>query len=340
MIVTVEALTDASRRALEKAGASPGNASEVANHLVLANLSGVDTHGVVHIPRYIDEIRMGWIDPLAEPAVLHEGSSYALVSGNWTFGQVATRLATEIAITKSNETGMAIVGLVQANHIGRVGHYVEMAAERRTATLVFSGGYGVEQPAAVPFGGRTALLHTNPIAFGFPGGSEPPLTFDFATTAVAGMKVVAARERSEQLPPNSIVDRDGRPTTNPADYFAGGSYLPFGGHKGYALMMASEFVGRIFTGSDRFADTKRGGPSMRHQGVTVIAFRVDLMDNLEDVLGRVDEMERRTHAVPPAPGFTEVMVPGDPERRAREQRKRDGIPIGESLWHELSGLAE
>src|SRR2546428_11166682 len=144
MIVTAEALSRASRRALEKVGASPGNASEVADHLVLANLSGVDTHGVIHIPQYIDEIRQGWIDPIAEPTVLQGDSNYALVSGNWTFGQVAARSATEIAIAKASEAGMAIVGLVQANHIGRVGHYVEMAAERRMAILIFTGGYGEE----------------------------------------------------------------------------------------------------------------------------------------------------------------------------------------------------
>ena len=320
---------------LRSAGADEPNAAAVAQHLVLANLSGVDTHGVCHVARYVKGIRDGLIVPTASPEVLRETASTALVSGHWTFGHTAARFAMEVAIEKAKAESMAIISLVQAHHIGRLGHYVEMAAADELISMVWAGGFGAEIPVAVPYGGRKPLLHTNPIAMGFPAGAEPPMMIDFATTTLAGVKVLNAHNRKQQLPPGCIVDQQGNPTTNPADFYDGGGHLPFGGHKGYAVMMAAEFLGRIFTGSDAFADPRRGGPTMRRQGVTLIVFRADLFLALDDYASRADELERKTREIPPAPGFTEVLVPGDPERRTRATRERDGIPIEEDVWHSI-----
>ncbi|MCE2397181.1 Ldh family oxidoreductase, partial [Candidatus Poribacteria bacterium] len=121
-----------------------------------------------------------------------------------------------------------------------------------------------------------------------------------------------------------IVDKDGNPSTDANDFVNGGGHVPFGGHKGYALMMATEFLGRIFTGADAFVDSKHGGPIMRHQGVTFIAFKADLFQPFSDYANRADEMGRRVRAIPPAPGFDEVLMPGDPEVRTRANRQRDG----------------
>ena len=136
------------------------------------------------------------------------------------------------------------------------------------------------------------------------------MMFDWATTALSGVKVDNAYHRGEQLPPNSIVDKDGVPTTNPDDFFAGGAHLPFGGHKGYTLMMTAEYLGRIFTGSDSYVETGRAGAIMRHQGVSMMAIKADLFQPFADYAERADEMERRVRAVPPAPGFDEVLAPG------------------------------
>jgi LDH2 family malate/lactate/ureidoglycolate dehydrogenase len=174
---------------------------------------------------------------------------------------------------------------------------------------------------------------------GFPAGQEPTMMFDYATTALSGVKVVNAQRRGQQVPPGCIVDKDGNPTTDPNDFFNGGAYVAFGGYKGYALMMAAEFLGRIFVGSDDFVEAGRAGPTLRHQGVTMIVLKADLFVPFAEYAEWADEMERRVRAVPPAPGFEEVLVPGDPEVRTREARQRDGIPIADDVWKSITELA-
>jgi LDH2 family malate/lactate/ureidoglycolate dehydrogenase len=164
------------------------------------------------------------------------------------------------------------------------------------------------------------------------------MLFDFATTAGSGVKVANAKRTGEPLPPGWIVDKNGNPSTKASDFFDGGAYLPFGGHKGYALMVGVEFLGRIFSGSDSYAEAGRGGPYMRHQGVTMIVFKADLFQAQGEYARRADEMLHRIRAVPPAPGFKEVLVPGDPEARTRAIRERDGIPIPDDVWEEICAL--
>ncbi len=328
------------KQILLAAGADEQNAGEVADHLVLANLSGVDTHGIWPIPIYVAGIQAKEILPAAKPAILQETATSALVTGNWTFGHVAAKYAMELAISKAKTQNVAVVGIVQMHHIGRLGHYVEMAAADKMIGMVWAGGFGEEAPATVPYGGKTRVLHTNPISIGLPAGEESTMMFDWATTALSGVKVDNAHHRGEQLPPNSIVDKDGVPSANPDDFFAGGGHLPFGGHKGYTLMMTTEYLGRIFTGSDDYVEAGRAGAIMRHQGVTMIAIKADLFQPFADYAKRADEMERRVRAIPPAPGFEEVLAPGDMEARARVRRRRDGIPIADDIWRSFTEAAK
>ena len=339
IIKTADELRELVRKIFLTVGADERNAGGVAEHLVLANLSGVDTHGIWHVPRYVEAVKAGEIVPTAWPERVRESSTSALVAGGWTFGHVTARYAMEVAMEKATEHGVAVVGMLQTHHIGRLGHYVEMAAAKGLISMVWAGGYGEEEPIAVPYGGRERVLHTNPIAMSFPVGEAPPMMFDFATTAVAGVKVVNAHRRGEQLPPGAIVDKEGEVSTDPNDVFDGGGHVPFGAHKGYALMMAAEYLGRIFTGANAFAEAGRGGPIVRHQGVTMIALRADLFQPMEAYSERADEMARRVRAVPPAPGFKEVLAPGDPEARTRAARRRDGIPIADDIWESIVEVA-
>lgn len=339
IVKTADTLQALAREILLKGGADEHNADIVAEHLVSANLSGVDTHGVWHLPHYVKGMQAGEIVGTARPEILNETAASALVKGNWAFGHVTAKYAMETAIEKAKEHHVTVVGLVQACHIGRLGHYVEMAASEGMISMLWAGGFGVEVPATAPYGGRERALHTNPLAMGFPGGEAPPMMFDFATTAVSGVKVLDARRRGVQLPAGCLVDKDGVPSTDPNDYFDGGAYLPFGGHKGYALMMAVEFLGRIFTGSDTFTDVGRGGAIMGHQGVTMIVLKADLFRPFAAFTNQVNEMGDRIRGVAPAPGFGAVLMPGDPESRTRAARKRDGIPIADDVWESIVGVA-
>ena len=330
---TVEELHGQALRVLLAAGADRHNAEIVAAHLVLADLSGVDSHGVWHLRGYVEAIQEGAILPAERPETLTETASSALISGHWTFGQTAGSYAMDVAIAKAREHGIAVTSVVQKHHLGRLGHYVEMAVDQGMIGMALAGGQGELAPATMPYGGARNLLHTNPLAVAFPTGvAGHPMMFDFATSATAGVKVTNARNRNEKLVHGYITDKHGRPTDDPQEFFDGGGHAPFGGHKGYAIMMMVEYLGRIFAGANAYADDRRAGVVHRNEGGTMIAIKADLFQSMDDYTASAVAMAERTRQVPPAPGFEEVLVPGDPEARTRAIRRRDGIPIQDDVW--------
>jgi LDH2 family malate/lactate/ureidoglycolate dehydrogenase len=337
--LTADRLRQVGEAVFRAAGASAENAARVTASLVDANLAGHDSHGVQHVPGYVRSIQEGQIVADARPAVLRETAVTALVSGQWTFGQVAAGFATGCAIEKAKRSGLAAVGLVQVNHVGRLGEYAEMAAREGIVAIVAAGGFAEERGQAVPFGGARPALGTNPIAFGFPAGRDDPMFLDFATTAIAAGKVAVARAKGLPLPEGVLLDRDGRPTTDPNAYYEGGALLPFGGHKGYALSMAVEFLGRVVTGSETFATEGRGGQYFARSGTMELAIDPAAFGPLEAYRDRADATIDRIKAVPPAPGHAEVLVPGDPEHRSRRERARDGVPLPQATWESIRDCA-
>ena len=338
-------LHDVVRRVLDAAGASAENATRMADALVSANMRGVDTHGVFHLNGYVQAVLDGKLDASASPSIVRETANTALVDGNRTFGHVAAKFATDIAVRKAKENDIAAVGLVRSEHIGRLGEYAEMAAAEGVVAIVSGAGYMLGNKVAAPYGGSKGLLSSNPIAIGFPGGEEPGMVFDYATTAMANSKMNLYKMRNEELPAGTVIDKDGYPTTNPTAVEEGGYLLPFGGHKGYALMMAVEFLGQVLVGSDAVEDDGMGTQSMVRQGVSIIAIRADVFRPDADFRRRADELVREARSIPPAPGFKEVMAPGDPESRAQAQRSAEGIPVPDKVWQliveagELVGVA-
>lgn len=315
------------------------NAAIVANHLVSANLSGVDTHGVWQLPGYIAAIQAGELVPAARPEIVRETDTSALVRGNWTFGQVVAKFAIGKAIAKAAKHDVAVVGLVESHHIGRLGEYAEAAAAEGMIAMVWGGGFGEKRPRVVPHGGRGPVLGTNPLAMGLPAGREPRMLFDFATAASSGVKIVNAQRTGQEVPDGWIVDKEGNSTNNVDDLMEGGGQIPFGAHKGYALAVAAEWLGRVFTGSAQFAQADRGGLYFSHSGAAMMVFRAGLFQPFADYAKRADRLRQRIEAVPPAAGVEKVLIPGDPELQARAHRLREGIPIPESLWRELVDLA-
>jgi LDH2 family malate/lactate/ureidoglycolate dehydrogenase len=324
---------------LTRAGASNANADCVAAHLVNANLAGVDTHGVWQLPGYVAAIHRGELLPRETPGSLLDQAAASLVTGNWGFGQVAALEAAEQVIRKAEACGIAVAGIVQSHHIGRLGEYAERIARHGLISMIWASGLGEEKADVVPYGGSTPIFGTNPLGIGLPVPRQPPVVVDFATSATSGVKIIEAIRKGTVLPPGMIVDKTGAPTTDPQQVRAGGGQLPFGGHKGYSLMFAVEVLGRILVGADEYVKPPMGGVPFSHQGVTMIALKADLFQPLESYLESMTELRERVRAVPPAPGFTDVVVPGDPEMRARAARKRDGISIPDDVWQNLLALA-
>ena len=339
-VIASRELCQISKRILMAAGADERNADGISEHLISANLCGVDTHGVWHLPGYVSALKSGEALGTTWPEIIKDTATSALVTGHWGFGQVAAKFAMEIAIEKAKSQNVAVAAVVQCHHTSRLGFYSEMASKAGMASIVFSGGYGEIAPAATPYGGRERIFHTNPIAMGLPGRGGYSILLDFATSAASGVKVVDARNRNEKVPEGWIVDKDGQPTTDPKEFFAGGGHVPFGSHKGWALMIASEFMSQVLTGSEKYADDRHGGDILRYQATTMVVFKADLFQTMDEYCSRAEEVAQRARQIKPARGFDKVMVPGDKETETRDTRAQQGIPIPDDTWQSIAETAK
>jgi hydroxycarboxylate dehydrogenase B len=318
----------------QAAGATPAIGAAVADALVLANLSGHDSHGVIRIPAYVAQIKAGRLDPAADPTVISSKHATALVNGNNGFGQVTGRFVTDQAIALAKEYGASAVGAIGCNHVGRVGEYPERAAREGVILFATCGVVGGRVARTAPFGGREGVLSTNPIAIGLPAAERPPMIIDFATTVVAEGKVQVARAKGVDLPPGAIMDKHGRPSVNPNDLYDGGTMLPFGGHKGFGLAMVAAVLSQGLTGELSLS----GAPS--GMGFFVWAVDTGAFTPAADFGKRVDWMIDTVKAVPPAEGFKEVLVPGEPELRERTARGEAGVPVAEATWEAIQESAK
>lgn len=331
---TATELREVTERIFKGAGAPDDIAREMGEALVGANLAGHDSHGVIRIPAYVNAIKNGSLDPAARPSIIEETATTALVDGHWTFGHVSARYATDVAIRKAKASKTAIVSIVRCNHIGRLGQWASQAAAEDVIALVCVGGGGgspgrLGRGAAAPFGGAEPVFSTNPISIGIPVGETPDYLLDFATTVVAEGKIQVARAKGAELPPGCILDKNGKPSTNPNDLYDGGVLLPFGGHKGYALAAFVEMMCGAFTPGDTYNGNERRGGAVVW-AVDAFAFRDkgDYEKNADFVLQRIKKVR-------PAEGFKEVLLPGEPERLSAEARMREGIPVADTTWNQI-----
>jgi LDH2 family malate/lactate/ureidoglycolate dehydrogenase len=344
--VASAALEDFTRRVFERLGTPGDVAGEVAAHLVRANLAGHDSHGVIRIPQYAMQIEQGAIKPAAQPQVVRERGAALLVDAAQGFGHFATNFALERAIEKARELGVAAAAVRGANHIGRLGDYAESAARRGFIAELTVGAAGPGVGASAPFGGTKRFLGTNPWAIGIPNGAGNPVLIDFATTVVAEGKVRVARSKHEPLPPGCIVDKAGMPSTNPEDFYAGGSLLPFGGHKGYGLSLAAALLGGLAAidegndpGMGGTPRTAGEGAGERLGGVLVAVIDPGAFGDATDYADAVGRVTGAARRVPPGPGAREVLLPGDPEARNRAERERAGVALPVDTWDAIAQVA-
>ncbi len=323
---------------LHAAAVSAEEASIVRQHMIGANLVGHDSHGVILLPTYMDRIKKGHIVPGAKFETVREGPTTARINGHWGFGQVVSERAMRLAIEKAKTHQVAAVTVFHQSHVGRVADYPLMATRAGMIGLMTADS-GKTAKHVAPFGGRLARLGTNPICMALPSDLPGPVFIDMATSAVAAGKLGVARNRKQQIPLGWIVDKDGRPTTDPNAYYAGGAILPVGGdqgHKGYGLSFMVEVLSGILTGLGFGIDPK--GP--HNDGVFMAAFAVDAFRPLDEFKRDIADFVKYVKDTPPAEGFKEVLYPGELEYHTEQQRRREGIPIEDETWRQLTALAE
>ena len=343
--ISHEFLSKAAFHIYRAAGVPKEEAYIVASHQVKANLAGHDSHGIILLPSYVEGVKKGHIVPGAPFEVVSETPSTARINGHWGFGFVVAEKAMRIAIQKAKAHNVAALTVFYQSHIGRLSTYSTMAAQEGMIGLITADS-GAGPKAVAPLGGRERRLGTNPLSIAVPSNLDSPVFLDMATSAVAAGKIEVARARKEQIPLGWIIDKEGNPTKDPNDYYAGGSILPFGGeqvHKGYGLSFMVEVLSNILTGMGFGIDRKgweaRHGLEYRHNDACFISvFNVDAFYPLEDFKREVTGLTESVKSSLTAKGFKEVLYPGEIEWLTEQKRRREGVPIEDETWQRIESL--
>lgn len=316
------------------AGSSKREAGLIARHLVTSNLRGHDSHGVGSIPVYIRNIRSGDLPLNAALTTVTDTESLLICDGNGGAGQVIAHDAIDLGIAKARRNGVALVGLRNSHHIGRIGHWAEQCAEAGMVSIHFVNV--VSDPSVAPFGGTAARVGTNPFSVGIPRGGERPIILDFATSKLAVGKVRVAQNKGHPLPEGALLTADGLPTTDPSVLFGQpkGILLPFGDHKGWGLSVACELLGAALTGGKT-----QSGPKRQNAVINCMLSIVISPDKLGTSEAFRDEIGAFTRWVQSGTN-SEVLLPGDIEADLTEERSAAGIPIDPKSWSDILKAAK
>src|SRR5215472_144074 len=312
------------RRLLVAHGVPEDDAAIVAACLVGADLRGVDTHGLCRLPGYLDRLRRGLINPRPVLAPARVTPVAATLDGQNGFGFVVGTRAMQEAIAIARELGIGVVSARRSTHFGMAAAYVLQALDAGLIALVFSNA----SPAMPPWGALSALLGTNPFAAGAPAGRHPPFLLDMSPAVAARGKIRRVERRGEKIPLGYALDADGHPTSDPKAAL-GGVVLPIGTYKGSGLSMLMDIFGGVISGANYggdVGDQYKVYDRPQDVGHFFLAMKPDLFVPQEDYRDRMDTLIERVHASPTAPDFEEVLMPGEPERRHEEERRRRGIP--------------
>ena len=327
-------------------GCSAEEAGRIARNLVGANLTGHDSHGVLRTPRYVLWLRQGQVKPGQTLRIVSETQSFALADGGFGFGQTIAPQSVELGLAKARNEGVAIIAVRNSGHIGRVGDWAEMAAAAGFVSVHFVNVAGSQLVA--PFGGVDRRISTAPFTVGFPMAGAEPIILDFATSMVAEGKVMVASNGGKPLPPGVLIDEDGSLSNDPRTLYGDGrdashrgtragtgAIRAMGDHKGSGLALICELLAGALTASGC------AGPGERTVANGMLSFYIDA-----GALGVAETMtaEARCYldwvkASRPAEAGGEVLLPGEPERRRRAERLREGIPLPEDGWASICDTA-
>lgn len=303
-------------------------ARSISESLVQAQEAGHASHGVIRLPEYTAAIDNKVIIPDNHPLIKFEFNATVVIDAQWGWGQIACKLAVEIATKKAKEFGVCVISIANCNHIGRVGEYSELLAEQNLISMTWCN----TDPAVAAFGGRDRLFGTNPFAAGIPSNGDP-VVIDFATAASAEGKIRVAKANGVLLPPGMIIDKDGIESNDPNAFYNGGAILPFGGHKGYCLSLMIELLGGALSGNH---------PSMnaaytQGSGTVMVVIDPDKFFGTAAFKDEISEAITAIRATPAIKPENPVLVPGDVENQQRK-KNRPKIEISQSILDSIREL--
>jgi ureidoglycolate dehydrogenase (NAD+) len=320
---------------LEHVGFAREDAAYIADSLVDANLRGVDSHGVMRLPVYLERVALGHVDPTAMPSATGAGAMRT-IDGMRAAGQLVARLATSEARSAASLHGIGAALARRSAHFGAAGYFARQLAHEGCIGIVMSNSESI----VVPHGGADPVLGTNPIAVAAPTSDGAPVSLDMATSAAAMGRVMVAATRGEAIPADWGVDADGRPTTDPNRVV---SLVGVGGPKGYALGLVVELLAGVLTGAafgTEIGNMYRDRDRAQDVGHFVLAIDIEQVMPFPQYLERLDHLLAMLRGVRPAPGSAGVLLPGEPEERRRTERLAHGIPLERPTASDLRAVGE
>jgi uncharacterized oxidoreductase len=330
------------------AGCEAGEGARIAHHLLSANLTGHDSHGVIRTPRYVQWLQEGKVKAGQTISIVHETPTHAIVDGNWGFGQTVAPQAVDLGIAKAKQNGLSVIGLRHAGHIGRIGDWGERAAEAGLISIHFVNVFGGELVA--PYGGVNRRFSTNPVCIAAPT-AEGPLVLDFATSLVAEGKVLVASNGGKPVPPGSLIEPDGTLSADPRTLYGpiegthvrdsalgAGALRTFGEHKGSGLAFMCEILAGCLTEGGTSGPIPGGKRSRIANGMLSIYLSPGSF-GAEHFQQAAREYTGYVKSSAPATPGGEVLVPGEVEARTRAARLRDGVPLQATTWAAICATA-
>ena len=335
-LISASRLTDFAATIFERSEIPPEEARQVAESLVLANLKGHDSHGVIRIIEYVDWVQRGWVVPTAHIEVEREQPCILILNGHFGFGQVVGREAMTLAIAKAKQDGACILSLRCSGHLGRVGEFMEMAAAAGLVSFGMTNTHGAGVLVA-PHGGCERRLSANPIVGGAPRVDEPALVMDMSTCKIAEGKIKVARNKQESLAPGLFVNGRGEPSTDPEEYYANppGAILPMAGHKGFALSLFCE----VFAGALSGAGCSKSGVDRVANGFMAFILDPATFSGTDFYASEIGALGQFVKSSQLMTGFDEIQLPGEPEAREQQRREAGGIEIDEITWNKICDIA-
>ena len=322
-------------------GSSERDAELVANHLVGANLAGHDSHGVGMLPLYVRCWTENNLQPGNHARVVSDKGPILVIDGQRGFGQVIAHEAMELGMTKAKAEGAAIVALRNSFHIGRIGHWSELCAKNGFASMHYVNVVD-NNPIVAMHGAAEPVLSTNPYSAALPGRDGKPLVLlDMATSKIAMGKARVAKNKGVPVPEGSLLDGDGKLTTDPGYMFPDrlGALVAMGDHKGSGLAIICELFAGALTGGWTLqpAHPRRDGAVNNMLSVIIDP---GALNDAEATTREAEAMIRTAKGAKVRDGFDEILMPGEPEAIQRQQRLEKGVDVDETSWQEILAAAE
>lgn len=333
----VAALRSFAAQLFQQAGLAGAEAECLAHSLVLADMRGVSSHGLMRLRTYAERVRRGVVRGGVAPRIVRESAAFLAVDGGNGNGMWVGQQVMDLCITRARGNGACFATVCHGNHFGIAASFTERAAAAGMIGIAMSNA----SPTMVPLGGRKPLLGANPLSIAIPAGKRPPLVLDMATSTVAQGKIIlAAKEGKKQIPGDWAVDPDGNPTTDP-QLALKGSMLPFGGAKGYGLALIIDILCATLSGALTSAHVHsfwKDFENPQNIGFFLGCWDIGTVMALPAFEERITALLDEIKSCPPAAGQAEVFYPGEIEHRREQASLRDGVGLGPAVADDLAKL--